>query len=81
MKPYYFTNIQLTVLVRMAMGLPFCPIERIHNGEAMELLKAEAKKIVDVKVKKFADKFLKYIEKTWIKGNYAPETWNYYLRR
>ena len=29
----------------MAMGLPFCPIERIHNGEAMEILKAEAKKM------------------------------------
>ena len=81
MKSIYSTNIQLTVVVRMAIGLPYCPIERIKDGEAMKLLKAEANKITEQSVKTLANKFLKYVEKTWINGNYPPETWNYYLRR
>ena len=32
-------------------------------------------------VKKFAIRFVQYIEKTWVNGNYEPSTWNYYLRR
>ena len=81
MKTKYFTDIKFTTLVRMVFGLPYCPLDRIKDGEAMKLLKAEANKITDKAIKKFTSKFLKYIDKYWINGNYAPETWNYYLRR
>ena len=85
MKTHYFTNVKLTTLVRMAIGVPFVPVDRIldSNGssEVLDLLNIEANSIKEPSVKKFAIKFVKYIEKTWIKGNYPPSTWNYYLRR
>ena len=61
------------------MGLPFVPIERIQNGEALTVLMDLANEIKDPKVNKFAKGFIKYIEKTWLKGCYALETWNLYL--
>ena len=73
MKTTYFSNIQFTTLIRMAIGLPYCPLDRIKDGEAMKLLKAQANKITDKAANKFSVKFLKYIEKTWINGSYPPE--------
>ena len=35
MKSIYSKNTKLNNLVRAALGLPFVPIERIQNGEAM----------------------------------------------
>ena len=79
MKSIYSKNTKLNNLVRAALGLPFVPIERIQNGEAMKVLTDLANEIDEPKVKKFAIGFLKYIDKTWLKGNYALETWNLFL--
>ena len=80
MTSFYSKNIKLTILVRMAIGLPYVPLDRINEG--LEILKQEAQNVTGpASVKKFAVRFVKYIEKTWINGNYEPSTWNYYLRR
>ena len=79
MKSVYSKNTKLNNLVRAALGLPFVPIERIQNGEALKVLMDMANEITEPKVKKFAIGFIKYIEKTWIKGSYPLETWNLYL--
>ena len=64
----------------MAIGLPYVPLERINEG--LDILKQAANEITgEASVKKFAIRFVKYIEQTWINGSYAPPTWNYYLRR
>ena len=80
MTRHYSNNIKLTTLVRMAIGLPYVPLERINEG--LDILKETARNITgEPSVKKFATRFVEYIEKTWIKGNYEPSTWNYYLRQ
>ena len=82
MKGHYSSNIKLTRLIRMAIGLPYVPIENINSGEALSILKEAANSITGVSsVKKFAKQFVKYIEDVWINRNYPPTTWNYYLRR
>ena len=42
MKGQYSKNIKLAKLVRMAIGLPYVPVERIINGEALNILKGVA---------------------------------------
>ena len=79
MKSTYSKNTNLNNLVRAALGLPFVPIERIQNGEALNVLMELANEIKEPRVKKFAMGFIKYIEKTWLKGSYPLETWNLYL--
>ena len=58
----YSKNTKLNNLVRAALGLPFVPIERIQNGEAMTVLTDLANEIEETKVKKFAIGFIKYID-------------------
>ena len=60
MKLIYSTNTKLNNLVRAALGLPFVPIERIQNGEALTVLMDLANEIKDPKVNKFAKGFIKY---------------------
>ena len=81
MKQVYPKNFKLNNLVRAAMGLPFVPIERIENGEAIHVLEDLANEIEESKVKKFAAGFIKYIKKTWINGNYGLATWNLFLHQ
>ena len=45
MKQVYPKNFKLNNLVRAAMGLPFVPIERIENGEAIHVLEDLANEI------------------------------------
>ena len=45
MKQVYPKHFKLNNLVRAAMGLPFVPIERIENGEAIHVLEDLANEI------------------------------------
>ena len=71
---------KLAGLVRSAIGLPYVPLEMIRNGDAMNVLKKIAKELKG-KQRKFANDFVKYVEKVWIKGNYSLESWNFYNHR
>ena len=55
----------------------FVPLERM--GKALDILKNKAAKPIESKkVKSFMIKFVNYIEKTWINGNFPPKTWNFF---
>ena len=76
-KTFYKTtgNENLTALIRAAIGLAYVPLERMAEGfKVLEELAKEVKK----GQKESAQKFIKYMKKTWQKS-YPPKTWNYYM--
>ena len=54
------------------------PLDRLQ--EAVELLKIEGKKLPTLKERKFATKYIKYLERTLTseKCRFKPESWNFF---
>ena len=71
--------VELANVVRAAIGLPYVPLEDIEKG--FNHLKKLAKELKGKDQSKFGREFIAYVKKTWMEGNYAPETWNYYNHR
>ena len=74
-------NGTLRMLVRSAMALPFVPIKRMEA--AVNILHGIANNLEDEEQKKFGEKFLSYLHRTWIK-NYDKDdlkSWNFYSKK
>ena len=71
--------VKLASFVRAAIGLPYVPLEDIEKG--FNHLKKLAKELKGKDQSKFGREFIAYVKNTWMEGNYAPETWNYYNHR
>ena len=77
LKKYYsdpdFQNIGRTI--RGTFALSLVPLTRLD--EAYAIIKEHAANVD----KRFQDKineFLDYFERTWLKGDFKPETWNFF---
>ena len=70
--------VEVSDFIRVSLGLPRCPLDRLQ--EAVELLKIEGKKLPTLKERKFATKYIKYLERTWTseKCRFKPESWNFF---
>lgn len=78
-------NDKFAQLVKTAIALAFCPLERLQNDPknrptGLSILEDLAKK-QKPKYRKFAKGFVKYIKTNWLdeNGNFPPATWNFYL--
>ena len=80
MKSYYnhINHPEVSDFIRVSLGLPRYPLDRLQ--EAVELLKIEGKKLPTLKERKFATKYIKYLERTWTseKCRFKPESWNFF---
>ena len=77
MKKRYSKNKHLNKIVKAGIGLAFVPPERFED--ALSILRKMAKES-DKRVQKFCYKFVKYLEKTWIRGKYGT-SWNFYMHK
>ena len=68
---------QFSDLVRRCLGLPFILTDELQNiVDQLKILPMETENITLMR-----DKFMSYIQNTWISGVYSPDSWSCFGRR
>ena len=68
-------NEDLADMLHLAMALAFVPPKQF--SQAFKVFQAEVK-LLQPKFRPFGREFVSYFKKTWIRGNYPIQSWNYF---
>ena len=66
----YKNDLDTQSFIQKTTALAFVPLSFIRI--VWDAIKADAPPLPE------ADDFVKYVESTWLNGNFLPRTWNYY---
>ena len=75
-KSSFSKYIEFATFIKCNIGLPFVPLDRLQEG--LDVLYNLAIKLPK-NFTRFLARFMIHFEKTWIEGNFPPQTWNYFL--
>ena len=78
MKTFYSTEKDLPAFVRLVLGLPWIPLERLTEG--LDLVEAAAN-VLTGRQHDFALDMIEYVRATWINGVFPPSSWNMFEHR
>ena len=75
-KSSFSKYIEFATFIKCNIGLAFVPLDRLQEG--LDVLYNLAIKLPK-NFTRFLARFMIHFEKTWIEGNFPPQTWDYFL--